>query len=771
MTSAFNFPVKSVLAYVHRALAQFMLMAIILTQAYGQENTPLPDVSPGQKTVRLSQYTTLPSPIRLTDVSSDIALFIPVSAAVEVKDAVVDVHFTHSIALQGARSYLAVRLNEATLAQIPLDPAQSVASASIRLPAELWRGGYNKLTIAVVQHYTNRCEDPEAPELWTEIDLLKSALTYSTSPVAKVPALSDLSGLLSPGLGGFERALLLTSPDNSDQILRSQALPLVAQALALRRLFAPFFVDHERWRAPQPDTSPADTVAGQAPYLPMNSHPEFHVLVGTLSQLSSILPVQAIEGIKGPQLLIDRAGNGMRLIVTGPTPVDVIAAARALSEIDDVVNPSPGISILSREVNDAHHPPMDRNVIRSGALYTFKALGSDSALLAGIGSRKMAVQLPVPANYYTIEGAKAEMLVDFGYGAGMGPGSVMNVLLNGEYIHGLLLDNPNGAAFQSYRISLPARRLRPGRNNVEFDFNLRPQMGGGDCSQVKGRHLMAQILGTSTFEMPQGGAEAIQPNLALFTDTSFPYATPSVQEPKILRITDEAMLGSALTVIGKLAQVSQARLDGWLIAVGRDFHDKGNTIILATPELLPPDLFASWSMALGRTSKWTYRSLNDMRETKTELSDGLLEHLFQDNAQQKPDLLRGSITQTGSLGSLGVMAAFRNPFDAQATTITLITASDNDILRARIDELVQGEIWNQIAGHLAVWKGLTGTVTTMQVADNFEVGSNDRWLLIRLILSQNPWYWLSAVLGVILVAVVSARILLVRRRRKLEHDV
>lgn len=750
-----------------------MALAVIIMASEGakaQENI----APPAQKTVRMSQFTTQTGPVRLIDASSLIDLFVPVSSAVNVGDVTADLRFTHSIALQGARSYLAVRLNEATLAQIPFDPAQPLASARVRLPAELWRAGYNKLTLAVVQHYTDGCEDPEAPELWTELDLFNSTLTYSTAPISSGPVLRDLSGLFSPGLGGMDTALILTSPSETGQSLSEEALPLVAQALALRRQFAPLFVEHEYWREQGAD-GPGDAEAGalldQILYLPSNSRPAFHVLVGTFGQLTHLLPDGTFKGINGPNLMISREGNNSRLIVTGPTPADVIVAARALAEMDDAVNPGANVSILSRDVNDKNHALVERRVLRPDTLYTLEALGIVTKAVMGAGSQSVPVQLPVPANYYTDEAAQAELLVDFGYGAGMGPGSVMNVMLNGEYIHGLLLDNPNGASYRRYRIFVPARRLVPGRNNVVFYFNLRPQAGGGDCAGVKGHHLMAQILDSSTFRLPPGGAVATQPNLALFTGTGFPYVTPSSTESKTIMISDRTLMGSALTLVGKLAQVAQAPLGGWRIGVGKDYRIKGNAIILATPEELSADLFASWSAALGRTSKWPYQALNDVRKITSNLSGGIPNNFFSImKPQDTPDVLQGSITQAGGFGSMGAIAAFRNPYDNEASTITLITAGDKDLLRKRIADLVQGEIWGQIEGHLSVWDGLNGRVTTMRFADHFEIGGKDQWLWLRLVLSNNPWYWIGAVLGTLLLAVASAVILLARRRQRLESE-
>ena len=58
----------------------------------------------------------------------------------------------------------------------------------------------------------------------------------------------------------------------------------------------------------------------------------------------------------------------------------------------------------------------------------------------------------------------------------------------------------------------------------------------------------------------------------------------------------------------------------------------------------------------------------------------------------------------------------------------------------------------------------------MQVSDKYEVGeADDRWLHLRLWLSNNPWYWLIGF--VLVVFVVSLLIyLLLKRRNKQVQD-
>ncbi|MDO6806242.1 cellulose biosynthesis cyclic di-GMP-binding regulatory protein BcsB, partial [Wenyingzhuangia sp. 1_MG-2023] len=83
---------------------------------------------------------------------------------------VLHLEYVNSIALIGERSQLVVKLNESVVAQIPLNPARPEGIADIRLPSKRFKSGYNLISFNIVQHYESNCEDPDAPELWSQLD-------------------------------------------------------------------------------------------------------------------------------------------------------------------------------------------------------------------------------------------------------------------------------------------------------------------------------------------------------------------------------------------------------------------------------------------------------------------------------------------------------------------------------------------------------------------------------------------------------------------------
>ncbi|EHQ53354.1 celB protein [Ectothiorhodospira sp. PHS-1] len=137
---------KPLLAPLTVCLIRCLALLILLTapvQAQGLE----------RDSIRLSSFTPQAGPVRLTDVTSAVDLFIPVSDLVTMHDARVELRFVHSIALLAERSFLLVRMNDITIAQISVDPLQPRGTARFMIPDDLWQSGFNRLSIGVIQHY------------------------------------------------------------------------------------------------------------------------------------------------------------------------------------------------------------------------------------------------------------------------------------------------------------------------------------------------------------------------------------------------------------------------------------------------------------------------------------------------------------------------------------------------------------------------------------------------------------------------------------------
>jgi cellulose synthase operon protein B len=717
-----------------------------------------------QGSIALSRLYSQPGPVRLKGDRASFNLSIPLAATVELQQASVELHYTNSIALLPGRSVMAIRLNDATLAQVHLDPSQPVGVVTVNLPVELWHPGYNNLTIDVTQHYTEQCEDPNAPELWTEIDLFHSRLHYKVAPRQTAYMLSDLGSILSPGLGGQSRVLLLTAAGPAADQLRSEALPYIAEALALRRRYAPLTIEAMSW-----------TKGGQGniPYLPGSAPADvLHVLVGTPGELAQVLPKNDQPAISGPSVFLDNVGGDRaRLVVTGRTPDEVITAAHNLVVLQDHLTPDTQALFLPGQSPTQGMPLTGRSVLRPATTYTFNELGTSTATLAGAGIHRISVPLPLAADYYTQENAKADLSLNFAYSAAMGVGSAMNVFVNGEFIEGIFFDNAAGTRFTNYRLQVPVKLFRPGMNTLDFELTTHPYRVGAACTSQEADYIFAQIFGSSNIHLPDAGHAAMLPDLARFAAAGFPYVSNDGNAVGTIYIDAPALEGSALTLIGKLAQTVQGPVSGWRVAVGVPSKITGQAIVLATPDRLSSDYYGNLSAAIATTKRWPYRALEDLRTVSSQphLTLGnLWSAFFGQTPQASPFPPQQSLTQRTTLGDLGVGVELRNPHGAASDTLLVITADTDARIGDRVQALVQPEVWSQLKGDLVAWRKPTTAVYTMAVAQQYEAGSKDRWLLLRLAVSNNPLPWIAAAAIAAALATAAAFVLLRRRKRDLD---
>jgi hypothetical protein len=520
----------------------------------------------------LSKFIPAPGPLVLRDQTTATRISIPLSARLKPKSMSVTINFTNSIALIANTSVLAVRFNETTLAQVHLDPNNPAGSVKVALPAELARPGYNVLTLAVTQHNGDPCEEPEAPELWTEINTATSAFEIDGEFSGAPLKLSDFDQIFSPGIGAARRLALVTPPLGTDGALISSTA-LVAEAVSLRAQYESVELRTAAL------ASPADWMADD------------HVLVGTKDQLGAALGDEA-DKIQGPYLSLRTLDHRqVQMVVSGKTPQDVATAARALSYFD--VPFTDAQSAIVKAVDDKAGAA--GRSLQPGHVYSLESLGVPTTTLVGIGRQMIPLTLPLPPDLYAPEQATVDLLLDLKYGAEMGQGSVMNVNVNGKLQQAIGLSDPKGGAFRGYRIPVPLRDLVGGRNQVDFNVILHPTRKDR-CSIGSGRHLAVTLAGTSSVSIPEASHVAAQPDLDLMSRTGFPYATATT--PTTLWVSDSSLLGAGFSLAGRLAQISGGPLPQLQFAIGGE-APHGAALLIGEAKSLPPRLFAGAVQAFG----------------------------------------------------------------------------------------------------------------------------------------------------------------------------
>ena len=722
---------------------------------------------------RLTDFYGGEGTVRLQGKSASVDIPIPLSSVAEVDSALLTLEVVSSQALIRKRSQLYVRFNNATIGQIAFDPDRPSLVSEVTIPNALWRAGFNSLTLAVSQHYAEQCVDGNAPELWSEINVYNSTLKIATSINEKRFTLDALSGFFNPGIGGQRNVHLYTARE-INPLLKQKTLPIVAQALALRNQYQPLIIQHESFDdgyvLPQTegDFWNEQNVAQYertAWYLEPEQEQPVHVLVGTVEALSPVLSDEVINDIDGAFLKAQRTPAfvkdkkiivpaSYRLIVSGTTQNEVLEAAKALAVMDDAINPVSQVKVLSQ--SQMQPDTLQRNrILNPDNHYAFEDFGVPTTQFRDEGDFNKRASFRLPADFYVPENASVSLLLDFGYGAGFGPGSVMNVKVNDELVHGLALNNTNGQSYRDYQLRIPARFFKGGVNNLDFAVTLRPPLAGVACDDVPGSHLVFQLDNSSVIELPSAGHVAVQPNLAMLSETAYPFARFKSAPVSSIAIPSDDYLNTALTLSAKFAQAAQAPLLNVEIVSGSDISAEGSVLVLGTPDTLSSIEQEAFSTAIEATKRWSYRLQNNLYNQVRNMTD---------DKSFKEMRIDGNTVQESDLGAQAILTAQAHPVSSGTDTLFIMAAQTPELLQARVEDLVSLSLWGQMAGDFFAWKDALSPSLIMQVSEKYEVGeADDNWLHLRLWLSNNPWYWLIGF--IILVFIVSMAIYLLLKRR------
>ena len=438
---------------------------------------------------------------------------IAVSAREQVQAATLHLVVSNSISLLTDRSQLAVRVNGRTIAQLQLSSRQPEAAADIRVPAELLRPGYNTLTFAVAQHSTENCEDPDAPELWTEIDTSASTLQLQTELKPLTPTLADLGDLIDPRQW-YARPVDIVSaahPDSDGQLANGS---LLAQGIALRlRYLEPTLrvLDAQR-----------GTGAGVLPGLALAPLAGADVLlIGTRDALRGELDPQIVARIQTGFLGIypkPRDPQHFVLVISGRDDSEVNRAARAFAHRE--LRLPHRDEMLIGELDEPDTVAWSANGTVSGtAPHTFRQLGFTSRTLFPTERAEMDVRLP--ADIYAPEDARVTLYLNFTEGAKMREDSVLNIFLNGRFEQVVALDQQQGAVMRRYRVDIPLRDFRTGANTLSLQPVLVPLVTD-HCTLRSTGNLVLTLFDDSTLTLPPASHFTTLPDLKRLADSGFP---------------------------------------------------------------------------------------------------------------------------------------------------------------------------------------------------------------------------------------------------------
>ena len=258
-----------------------------------------------------------PGAIRLDGAKASEQVAFAIAPQANIQSARLIVRHVSGRAQEGSKPQLRLGLNGRFIAQVDGVTEHAAAVNEIVLDPSILVSGFNTLQIDAVQRYTYGCQDPDAAELWTDIDTSRSyvEVIYARQPFTA--SLADLSAVITAGVGGVDDLALITGRgEMTADTLRWGTL--ASQAVANRLGYA----------VPRITRAEAATLAA-------TSRQSDVIAIGTPEDLAGLAPA-ALAGLKGEDSWLSIGPSPadpsrFLIVASGRTPTAIEGAVRALA--------------------------------------------------------------------------------------------------------------------------------------------------------------------------------------------------------------------------------------------------------------------------------------------------------------------------------------------------------------------------------------------------------------------------------------------------------
>jgi hypothetical protein len=430
--------------------------------------------------------------------------------------------YTNAISVMPEASNIVVSVNDVAVVRSPIAAGGDVAALDVELPKGLLKPGYNAVRIAVSQRHRVDCSLEATYELWTQVDLASSGLTFPGQADPSIVSLDDLPAI-SPDPNGANVIHAVTGHAATLQDL--DALMLGAEYVAIRGGFA------------RPEVEVDETIGDK---------PGLYLVVGDAESLlqrglDSVARLGSGISFTGS----DVAGRTV-VVVNGPDDAGVRETLAALAP--------PGWDQSRRSTAAG-----ERALVNAGG---FRAAGDSRIVLRDLGvdsedfSGRMyraGFDIVLPPDFYPADYDKMSLLIDASYAAGLGAGSQILVRVNDKEAGSLPLRNPRGDTLRARQVTVSLSALRPGFNHIVIEAQT-PTDADKVCAvdATLAADKRFSLYETTEIVIPRIARIARLPDLAVTTASGFPYERA---EPATLFVANKRplTLGAAATLLARVA--------------------------------------------------------------------------------------------------------------------------------------------------------------------------------------------------------------------------
>ena len=695
----------------------------------------------------LRRLIPLESPILMRNASSTYTVFVPQSARFQAKSYGLRLKFTNSIALLSERSVLRVVMNDVIVGQFYLDRTKPMNDVDIEIPLNLVKNGFNRLQFIVAQHYTYKCEDPSAPELYTEINPDQSYLTTTGEWRPVTERLSFLRWWVDEKLWTpYQFNICMPSAGSlSDEHLSLGAI--VTQGMALAVNNQPFRVSTATALRPGMD----------------------NIVIGTMNELSPFLTATEVGTINGSFLAI-------KTLPGDPTHCMIIVSGRSEHEVKQTAL---ALGMVNFPLPDSKYAIVDqmtmpenayvRNApLRVPGIYSFRQLGYKTTTIKGWNTGTYALKIYMPGDISREDQSNVELRLHFVYGAGMRKDSSFNIFINQQFQTAVRLKDVEGSMHSDHRLYLPMQAFQPGLNEILLTPKMVPLISN-QCEILQDENLQFTLYDDSEFVLPKALRKARLPNLGLFSQTAFPYSSPpdGIETAVFVAGRDSGTACAAWTLMGKMAQISGALLSNTEIS-SKLPRSKKSLLVVGPRDEIPPEIVAKAPVSPLQVGKMRYVVSTSPKPEKyatSPIEEFLQKVRGQSGERNEPEApSTANLNMTADLIDDIVAQQFESPFHT-GYPVTLFTAWDADNLLSGMNMLQEREFWDLLAGDLAVWSTRPDSLVVAKVGNDFIYKATSLVTRVSSRFDQQPWFFAVILLVVLILLGLGVRSAL----RKREH--
>ena len=706
------------------------------------------------------------SDVQLRGTKDAYAFSLPIPRRWQVKQAVFHFSYVNSSALLPLNSRLVFRIHGRPLAQIRLNPNAPEGEVSVTIPGDLLKEGYNPCLISVAQHYTvEECEDPFSPELWTWVNLAKAYFEFDLDAVRVPERVSAISDFIFDARNIFDSRVNIVIPSLTEDHARLAMLAGAGVAL--------------RYEYRQPEFSLSDKIRPQSD----------NIVIGDRQQIESLLSTEptfppGASIAVGPMRHADvttalPAGEVVDhthalITLSGGSPEELERAVSAFAALSYSFPDTAATAIANLQL-----PPVSRHMIQRGLTpgesYELASLGMPTTVFRGMASPATGVDLRLPSDLHLSPNRFVSIVLHMAYDAAMRSDSVLNIRLNGKFISGIPLENPQGDYFKGYQVDIPFSSFAPGMNRLSFEAVLTP-LHTDKCTLIQTENLRLIIYGNSKIIIPEVPHWIKMPKIEVFFQDAFPFGRwPDLRETTMV-LTGKTMTSAAAAV--NLIALSAQKIGyppfGLKTAFSLEQAPADTDILIIGPlATIPQSISAVAPLAGIDPATVTFPGLERPKENSARPMDfkslpfggpAATPRNQSDRTQFSP--VRGSLTGTLGSGRAALMQ-LQHPQKAARTVMVLAatTAADlEDGSRALWESAVQANCSGDLA--LVDFGAPEHSAKSLQVGPDFYLGSPGPAPGFQNLINNHPLIALAVLLALLLLLCLVILLLLRRRRRK-----